>query len=269
LAAAFLLFAIIDKKEYPRWLISLSAPALVLSVALSGSRTSLSAMSLLMFGVAAICVLQPKFVGGSVNILMTLAIGYLLVGSWSVFSEGVDVMNYRLGDAQNIKTGLVDRYFGGLLSPFEAAGQAPFFGSGLGKGTMAGAALLGGHRDFLLAEDELSRIVLESGPVLGFAYIFLRVGIIAYAGKVAFSALLRNNVLPVFLFLVFAPLMLNGQFGQPTTLGFAVFGAGLCLASARQERESETLAAGPAATEVVIGRRGRSAYAEQLHSGIA
>jgi hypothetical protein len=60
--------------------------------------------------------------------------------------------------------------------------------------------------------------------------------------------------------------MINGQFGQPTILGFAVFVTGLALA-ARNEEDS-------AITEVTVSRRakpsqkivrGRSAYADRLH----
>jgi len=267
LAAAFLLFSLIESKVYPRWLRFTAAPALILSVALSGSRTSLSTMTVLIIGVGAICVSNPKFLGGSVNILVTLVIGYILVGSWSIFSEGVDVLDYRVGGASGVQTGLIDRYLGGFLSPFEAAGSSPFFGSGLGMGTNAGATLISGERNFLLAEDELSRIILEVGPILGFSYILLRVAIIIQLGSMAFAALKRDNPLPVLLFFNFAPLMLSGQFGQPTTLGFGVFGAGLCLAATRDEQSGASEADRPAAGLPTTLRRGRSPYAEHLHSG--
>jgi hypothetical protein len=62
--------------------------------------------------------------------------------------------------------------------------------------------------------------------------------------------------------------LLNGQFGQPTNLGFAVFISGLCLAAGNTSVSAE------AATPVLAERRGgrisrRSRYAEHLHGASA
>ncbi len=264
LSAALLLYALIKRQVYPRWLVSAAAPCILLSVALSGSRSSLGAMTVLIIGLCLICFLKPKFVGGSINVILTVAVGYFLVASWSVFSEGVDVLNYRVGG--EIKSSIVDRYLGGLTAPFDVVSITPALGFGLGRGTNAGAVLMGKQGSFMLAEDELPRIVMESGPILGFSYILLRLAIIGYLGFVAFAALGRENPLPVLLFFYVTPLMLTGQFGQPTTLGFAVIGAGLCLAAARDAEETEPeLGLIEAASETL--RRGRSPYAEHLHTG--
>jgi hypothetical protein len=62
------------------------------------------------------------------------------------------------------------------------------------------------------------------------------------------------------------PLM-NGQFGPPTILGFAVFTTGLALAARNADDEGEAPAATPGGSEQtserVVGRR--SAYAERMH----
>jgi len=41
------------------------------------------------------------------------------------------------------------------------------------------------------------------------------------------------NYLPILLFGAAAPIIAFGLFGQPTNLGFAVFGCGICLASTK------------------------------------
>jgi hypothetical protein len=60
--------------------------------------------------------------------------------------------------------------------------------------------------------------------------------------------------------------MISGQFGQPTILGFAVFATGLALAARNEEKSEppiEVTIPSPTPKRTV---RGRSAYAERLHS---
>jgi hypothetical protein len=57
--------------------------------------------------------------------------------------------------------------------------------------------------------------------------------------------------------------MLNGQFGQPTSLGCAVLGMGLTLAAANVPNDTKTEQIADPAPHIV--QRGRSRYAESLH----
>ena len=61
----------------------------------------------------------------------------------------------------------------------------------------------------------------------------------------------------------------SGQFGVPTILGFAVFGAGLCLAATHRPKDPEGPALFQISPESVTNPnrtvRGRSIYAERLH----
>ena len=84
----------------------------------------------------------------------------------------------------------------------------------------------------------------------------------------ALAALKRGEPLAMLLLGMCALIVLNGQLGTATTLGFAAFGAGLCLAAAKEQAVPED-ATSMALMEQVVPRkaRGRSAYAERLHSG--
>jgi hypothetical protein len=107
-------------------------------------------------------------------------------------------------------------------------------------------------------------VVKESGPLFGLAFLALRVAVAAFLGWMAsFAFERRRNPLPLLLFSACFLLVIAGQYGQPTALGFAVFGAGLCLAAmeAVEETRPERAAVGAAPP----GRRGRSVFAEQLH----
>ena len=84
-----------------------------------------------------------------------------------------------------------------------------------------------------MGEGEWSRIIAEMGPLLGLAYIILRLAIVFTMLKVAYKSIVRkNDILPISLFAAASPLIIIGQWGPPTILGFAVFGAGLTLAAA-------------------------------------
>ena len=111
--------------------------------------------------------------------------------------------------------------------------RIPLPGLGLGIGTNVGARALIGHVTFLLAENEWSRVLLESGPILGLAFIIWRTAFVGYLGWLSLRALGRAEILPLLLFSTGFIALLNGQLGQPTSLGFAVVLCGLCLASMR------------------------------------
>jgi hypothetical protein len=117
----------------------------------------------------------------------------------------------------------------------------------------------------LLTEGEWGRVILESGPILGVAFLLWRTILTFRLGLFSFRQLKRGEILPIMLYCAGFLALLNGQFGQPTNLGFAVFISGLCLAA------GNTTVPADAGTPVLPDRRGgriarRSRYAESLHS---
>jgi hypothetical protein len=78
----------------------------------------------------------------------------------------------------------------------------------------------------------------------------------------------QGQILPIMLYCAGCLLLLNGQFGQPTNLGFGVFICGLCLAAGNVPVPSKPASqplTGPPLRR--IARRSR--YAEQLHGASA
>ncbi len=148
-------------------------------------------------------------------------------------------------------------------------------GAGLGLGTNVASGIINeGKRQFLLAEGDMARIILESGPILGVTYQLMRMALAAYIGARAFGSLVqRANTLPLLLFSGIVAVLLVGEFSQPTELGFATISAGLCLAANRPRAVDDEpvpvmMSALPVASTPPV-RRGRSAYAEQLHGPAA
>src|SRR6185436_11715960 len=131
-----------------------------------------------------------------------------------------------------------ERFVGEYLKPFEIIADVPALGYGLGVGTNAGAAMLQKRGKFLLAEGEWSRIMLEGGPLFGLTFILLRLVMTTAIGWRCLMRAARGMYLPALLFGSSALLVLSGQLGQPTTLGFTMFGGGLCLAACNYRKHS-------------------------------
>jgi hypothetical protein len=120
----------------------------------------------------------------------------------------------------------------------------------------------------LLTEGEWGRVILESGPILGVAFLLWRTILTFRLGLFSLHQLKRGEILPIMLYCAGFLALLNGQFGQPTNLGFAVFISGLCLAAGNTPVPAE------GGAPVLPERRGariarRSRYAEGLHGAAA
>ncbi|MDP9005188.1 MAG: hypothetical protein M3N12_10430, partial [Verrucomicrobiota bacterium] len=208
------------------------------------------------------------------TLLVTVVLGFIVI-QLPIFKEGLNVLTTRFTDVaeaeeKSVTAGLLQRVSDTFTEGFTYISKAPFLGYGLGIGTNAGAKFLTGQSTFLLSEGEWARIILESGPVLGLAFIFWRCGVVAKIGMLCLRSVRQNNVLPLLIFASgFLP-MLSGQFGQPTILGFVVFTLGLALA-ARNDDEKSVDQFGPGRSAGrgarVIGRR--STYAGRMHGPTA
>jgi hypothetical protein len=269
LTAAYILGTQI-RKEAPHAKLALAAvPAIAIVIAVSGSRSTLLSVLVIVGGVVLICLKQPAFFGKAVKGFLVIGIAYFCLTFWTEFRNGLVVHESRFVMGGGLEQGIVLRLLGDLAAPFGAVADTPLLGRGLGMGTNAASGLLTGERTFLLAEGDWERVVRESGPILGFAFIGLRLAILVHLGRVSLNALKRKNPLPALVYCAALPQVLNGQLGVPTTLGFAVFTAGLVLAAAVDgvAAASDT---SPSSQIQLPARnvrkfRGRSEYAEILH----
>ncbi len=81
---------------------------------------------------------------------------------------------------------------------------------------------------------------MESGIIVGNLFILWRVFLALYLLKLCISAIKRENYLPIFIWGSCAHIILWMPIGQPTTLGFAALGGGLCLAAIRTPIDSRS-----------------------------
>ncbi len=237
LATGFTLWAALKRGVYKNWLLIYSTICIGFGAAVSGSRSVIGACAVVVATLLVVLVVRPSAVGRLGQTLLVVVVLGFIVTKIPAFQEGLDVLNTRftsVAEATDTSVGgsVVSRFVGDFEEGIYILTQAPFLGYGLGVGTNGGSKLLVGQSAFLLSEAEWSRVFLESGPVLGLAFIIWRCWLVFRIGFLCLGSVMRQrNLLPLLLFSSSFLPMISGQFGQTTTLGFAVFVTGLALAA--------------------------------------
>ena len=123
--AAFLLGAYLDRNKISNWLRTLAIPCLLLSLVLSGSRSALAGVTIILIAVLLICARQFSRVR---SILTPAILGYLIFVALCylpLFREGLEVHEERLRAGGGVKNGIVARYLGDLGESIETAIETP------------------------------------------------------------------------------------------------------------------------------------------------
>jgi hypothetical protein len=274
LSAAYLLYGGLMRGVYRNWLLFSAGFALMVTIGVSGSRSVLLAVVVVIASLVPIVIIRPSAMNQFGRNLLIIVAVLFLVTRVPVFKEGVKILSDRFtttaeSEENSIAGGLVARGLSGFTEAFLFIPRAPIGGYGLGIGTNGGAKFLTGRAIFLLSEGEWGRIVLESGPILGFAFLIWRTVLVFKLGMLSFRQLKQGEMLAIMLYGAGFLALLTGQLGQPTNLGFAVFIGGVCIAAGnKKELVSQTDRSEPAPPAPPRLTR-RSRYAEQLHHSSA
>jgi hypothetical protein len=236
LATSFLIYALTDSRHrYPRWLVTAALFSVAVAQPVSGSRLLVLGCALVLFATILFGLFNPSRASriAGMGILLTVAVAVL--SQTSFFAEATDVFMARWDSANTsaggVREGLVWRFFGGFLEPFVLIPDMGFWGQGIGMGTNAASAMMTGTFQFLLAEGEWARIILEAGPLLGLSFLLYRVWMAGSVAIRALSAASNAQLLPWLLAWDAVRSLLTEQTSQPTNLGFMVLVTGLCLAA--------------------------------------
>ncbi len=235
MASAFILLGVSVKRTYPVWLSVVSGGSLVLAIAVSGSRSAFLTTTIV-FCLFFIGLAFTKRLGSGLVKFGIIGLALLILAAKSnLVREGINVLTVRFTEAgvsEGNAKGLAIRFFGALIGPIQLLLDTPFFGFGIGRGTNVGSALLTGKLEFLVAEGEWGRVIGEAGPIAGLALVVYRCVLAAWLGLRSYRAAKLGSPLALHLFGACALNVMSGQWGPPTSLGFAVLVAGLCLAAA-------------------------------------
>jgi hypothetical protein len=238
------------------WALGLAGASILIAINVALSRTLVAACAVVFAAFMVVLITGRVSLGRIVLLVLSAA---MLVGLFlgsDVLREGNELLVIRFESAADMEGSFFARAFGGFVIPGDVLTSAGVTGHGLGVGTNMGAALLGSPGDFLLAESEWPRVVLEMGAVLGLAFIFWRICLFVKMASDALSALRHDNSLPLLLLAAGGLNLVNGQSGQPATLGFIALAGGLVIAASKQdEPERRPVNPGPSLVRQRIGRR--------------
>jgi len=270
LCASFLLYDLLGPRSYPRWLTLSAIPAMALTLIISGSRTAVLSVGIVCCLGVVVGVRRPAQIRAAFQLVVITAVVVGGLALWTnLYREGMEVQRQRFESGGGVREGILYRFGQDFVAAGDALNSAPALGLGLGVGTNVGANLLSGRRQFVLGEGEWQRVLFESGVVLGGLYLALRVAMLFAVAARSVLAYRAGQLLPLLLVGAGGLDLATGQFGQPTTLGFAVFAAGLAFAAARREDAVAPVPppspATPEPVPATPGVRGQSSYAERLH----
>jgi hypothetical protein len=227
-------FALLLAHKLPILTMIASGGAILLAIPVSISRGL--CLSVAIVAITGVCAM---FVGGrfSFKLVMqfTLAVFVfsMLAMQSSAFKDGIEAFSARWENATTNEGGfrvaIVDRVLQGLFGSFESVS---YVGLGTGFSTNVGQRSLTGIIGFGASETEWGRLLYDNGFILGSLMIVYR---IALAVTIIFASIRAwRHRSPLGLLFASACFLavLNGQWGQTTTLGSAIIGGGLALAAA-------------------------------------
>lgn len=235
MAASFIFYFWLKPNGLNRIILLVATVGTLMAIPFSISRGLTFSIGIIFAFVLVVASRKPKFLGqiivGSIAVLLVMT----FVGEAGFFTTAADVLITRFENAARSEGGLEgtlgNRYIGGMLEAIFSSTDLPFFGQGIGMGTNAGSKMMGGGRTFLISEGEWGRLIGEMGALMGITVIAIRLLISFRLSVESFSRLKTNEVLP-WMLLSFALLVFpQGQWAQPTTLGFSTMIMALLIAS--------------------------------------
>ncbi|MCR6638044.1 MAG: hypothetical protein NVV82_03370 [Sporocytophaga sp.] len=240
--AAYIFYFWLDNREsISKGLLIISTLCLLAAIPLSVSRTVF--FEVILSGVFTVLAAgrTPKVLFQVIGSLIVGICIFWVLSNMAFFQIATGVFSQRFTDANSSEGGvegvLIDRFLGGMVGALTGDLNFGFFGKGLGMGTNAGAQLMTGKVSFLISEGEWGRLIGEMGLFLGFMVIVIRVLLTIRLSIVSWYLVKKFNYLPWLLCSFGIILLLQGPWGQPTTLGFSVFSGGLILAASREKDE--------------------------------
>lgn len=178
---------------------------------------------------------KPKYFGKLLVAVIGGVIIIIALSQLSAFKTATEAFTSRFTDAGvsegGLKGTLGTRAVGGSIGALISSTDQPILGYGIGMGTNVGSMLLAGNKTFLIAEGEWGREVGELGPFFGLAVVFLRIGLTIKIALACYRKLAFDDILPWLLLSYGLQNLVEGNWAQPTSLGFCIIISGLMMAA--------------------------------------
>lgn len=248
--ALLLAMLLLPRKQSGLVFFAVTACGVLTCLALSGSRGAMLHCAIV--GLAAISValvsknaaLKAKAVFLPAALVVAAAILYPIV-----FPEGFATFMSRwnaAADSEGGDAGILIRSALGMVDFVRFIGDVPLLGYGIGYGGNASIILnaeVDGIKPGWLVEADLSRQMVDLGPVFGLGYIAFRMAFVVWLGFAAMRATRRSaDPLPVMLYAFAGVTIFAGQItGNGSINAYAWLFAGLCIAASREAHASSRL----------------------------
>ncbi len=240
LVGAFVFYFWLKPNQINRLVLMAATGGLIMAIPFSISRGLTFTLVVMVLFVLVAVSRKPKYFGKILVAGFATILAFSLLSNTEFFETAFGVLTRRFESAAISEGGvegtISHRYFGDMIEAITEATELPFFGLGIGMGTNVGSALMSGGRGFLIAEGEWGRLVGEMGALMGIAVIAMRL-IIGFKLAVASYLRLKDGDILPWMILSFALLVFpQGQWAQPTTLGFSTLVVGLLLATLKEDK---------------------------------
>lgn len=240
LASAYILYFWLSQEHHiSKFLLILATITFLVAIPLTISRTVIFQIAVTIAFTLAIVKGNPAILFRIILIGIFVIMLFTVLNNFYFFRLANIAISERFINANESEGGLegvfLDRFLGGMYGAFTNE-NASFWGHGLGMGTNVGAKLMTGDRTFLISEFEWGRLVGEMGFILGFFVVLIRGGVVLQLIKDSWIAIEQKNILPWMLLSFGMILILQGQWAQPTALGFSVLLGGITIASMKEQQ---------------------------------
>ena len=235
--APFLLYFWLNTKKINLLILTAATGALVAAIPLSISRGLFFQIGISVIFLVIAVSRNPKYFGKILMASFLVIVALAAFSKASFFKTATAAFTDRFDGANDAEGGLVEgvigeRFFGTLIKAITGSSDQSVFGFGVGSGTSLGAKLLNDDSILMLADFEWMREIGELG-LMGLLVIMLRVGLAVKISLASYNKLASGNLLPWLMMSVGVLMVTQGQWHQPTALGFCALSGGIWLASFR------------------------------------
>lgn len=242
--SVFVFYFWLSKDRCSKILLYASTVSLIIALPLTISRGAVVAVAIVgLFAIIA-SVTTGKMLFKLIIIIAVLSLVFVFLQKYSsIFSLGTEVFMDRVDTVNKVNGGglkdsILLRALNEFLGPLSDLFDQPMFAGNLGMGTNAGAQMMTGKTSFLVSETEFGRLGGEQGIIFGGGLMVLRIVLALSMAITAFRLPQEKKLLPFVLCGAACIAIAQGQWAQPSILGYAVIMAGLVIASIKKDEDS-------------------------------
>lgn len=237
-------FVALLRGNLPMWLMAGSGLAILVAVPVSISRSLfLGVVLVALAGLGTLIVGRRLSLGMIVKVAFAAGVIAVLAGQIPAFRDGMEAFSARWEGSTveegGFKTSILDRFLHDLTDSFSHTHDS---GLGTGFSTNVGQKIITADVGFGASESEWGRLLYDNGVILGTLLVVYRVALTLAVLMTALWGWHRGALAGLLFASAGLLLLLNGQWGQATTLGSAVICGGLTLAatSARPDDQADS-----------------------------